>query len=54
MQLKAATTYSALTTDMYELTMLAGYLEQGCAEQPAGFDLFYRRKVRWYFRMQRL
>jgi nicotinate phosphoribosyltransferase len=34
--------YSALTTDLYELTMLAGYLEEGLLEKPAVFDLFYR------------
>jgi len=33
---------SALTTDLYELTMLAGYLEEGMLEKPAVFDLFYR------------
>jgi nicotinate phosphoribosyltransferase len=32
----------ALTTDFYELTMLAGYLEQGMADVPAVFDLFFR------------
>ena len=34
--------YSALTTDLYELTMLAGYLEEGMTETPAVFDLFFR------------
>jgi nicotinate phosphoribosyltransferase len=34
--------YSALITDLYELTMLAGYLEEGIVETPAVFDLFYR------------
>ncbi|MCM2358905.1 MAG: nicotinate phosphoribosyltransferase [Geobacteraceae bacterium] len=34
--------YSALTTDLYELTMLAGYLEEGMTEKPAVFDLFFR------------
>ncbi len=34
--------YSALLTDLYELTMLAGYLEEGMAETPAVFDLFFR------------
>lgn len=34
--------YSALLTDLYELTMLAGYLEEGMAEKHAVFDLFYR------------
>ncbi|HJV35961.1 nicotinate phosphoribosyltransferase [Geomonas sp.] len=34
--------YSPLLTDLYELTMLAGYLEQGIHEQPAVFDLFFR------------
>lgn len=34
--------YSALVTDLYELTMLAGYLEEGMTDQYAVFDLFYR------------
>ncbi|MGD0843654.1 MAG: nicotinate phosphoribosyltransferase [Geobacteraceae bacterium] len=34
--------YSALLTDLYELTMLAGYLEEGMSETPAVFDLFFR------------
>ena len=34
--------YSALNTDLYELTMLAGYLEEGLADTPAVFDLFFR------------
>jgi nicotinate phosphoribosyltransferase len=34
--------YSPLLTDLYELTMLAGYLEEGMAETPAVFDLFFR------------
>lgn len=34
--------YSPLLTDLYELTMLAGYLEQGMHETPAVFDLFFR------------
>lgn len=34
--------YSALLTDLYELTMLAGYLEQGMAGQRAVFDLYFR------------
>ena len=34
--------HSKLLTDLYELTMLAGYLEQGLADQPAVFDLFFR------------
>lgn len=34
--------YSPLLTDLYELTMLAGYLEQGMQETPAVFDLFFR------------
>lgn len=32
----------ALLTDLYELTMLAGYLRAGMHEQPAAFDLYYR------------
>jgi nicotinate phosphoribosyltransferase len=35
--------YSALLTDFYELTMLAGYLEEGMTETPALFDLFFRQ-----------
>lgn len=34
--------YSPLLTDLYELTMLAGYLEAGMTEKPAVFDLFFR------------
>ena len=34
--------YPALLTDLYELTMLAGYLEEGMAEKHAVFDLFFR------------
>ncbi len=34
--------YSALVTDLYELTMLAGYFEKGMHEKPATFDLFFR------------
>jgi len=34
--------YSPLLTDLYELTMLAGYLEEGMSEKPAVFDLFFR------------
>lgn len=33
---------SALLTDLYELTMLAGYFEQGMHQVPATFDLFFR------------
>lgn len=32
----------ALLTDLYEITMLAGYFEQGMHEEPATFDLFFR------------
>jgi len=32
----------ALLTDLYELTMAAGYLEQGKASNTATFDLYYR------------
>jgi nicotinate phosphoribosyltransferase len=35
--------YSPLLTDLYELTMLAGYLEEGMAGKPAVFDLFFRK-----------
>jgi len=35
--------YSPLLTDLYELTMLAGYLEEGMQDTPAVFDLFYRQ-----------
>jgi nicotinate phosphoribosyltransferase len=34
--------YSALTTDLYQLTMLAGYLQEGMHETDAVFDLFFR------------
>lgn len=34
--------YSPLLTDLYELTMLAGYVEEGMAEKPAVFDLYFR------------
>lgn len=34
--------YPPLLTDLYELTMLAGYLDQGMTDQPATFDLFFR------------
>ncbi|BDV42517.1 nicotinate phosphoribosyltransferase [Geotalea uraniireducens] len=34
--------YSPLLTDFYELTMLAGYLEEGMTDEPAVFDLFFR------------
>ena len=34
--------YSPLNTDLYELTMLAGYFEKGIHERPAVFDLFFR------------
>lgn len=33
---------SPLLTDLYELTMLAGYLEEGVAEKRAVFDLYFR------------
>ncbi len=35
--------YSALLTDLYELTMLAGYFEKGMHEKTAMFDLFFRK-----------
>ncbi|MBI1920390.1 MAG: nicotinate phosphoribosyltransferase [Geobacter sp.] len=34
--------FSPLLTDLYELTMLAGYFEEGMHETPAVFDLFFR------------
>ena len=34
--------YSPLLTDLYELTMLAGYLREGMAAKPAVFDLYFR------------
>ena len=34
---------SALLTDLYELTMMAGYLDQGKADDTATFDLYFRR-----------
>ena len=33
---------NALLTDFYELTMMAGYLDQGKAEDTAAFDLYFR------------
>jgi len=33
---------SPLLTDLYQLTMLAGYFEEGMAERRASFDLFFR------------
>jgi nicotinate phosphoribosyltransferase len=33
---------SPLLTDLYELTMLAGYLQEGMADTPAVFDLYFR------------
>lgn len=35
-------TTSALLTDLYQLTMVAGYHAQGMHEQPAVFDLYFR------------
>jgi nicotinate phosphoribosyltransferase len=35
-------TQSALLTDLYQLTMLAGYLDEGMHTEPAVFDLFFR------------
>ncbi|MEA5115684.1 MAG: nicotinate phosphoribosyltransferase [Geobacteraceae bacterium] len=35
--------YSALLTDLYQLTMLAGYFEKKMHETPAVFDLFFRK-----------
>jgi len=34
--------YPPLLTDLYELTMLAGYLEEGMSEKQAVFDLYFR------------
>jgi len=34
--------YPALLTDLYELTMLAGYYDEGMCDLAAVFDLFYR------------
>jgi len=34
---------SALMTDLYELTMMAGYFENNMHEHPACFDLFFRK-----------
>lgn len=36
--------YPSLLTDLYELTMLAGYLEEDMQDQEAVFDLFFRTK----------
>ncbi len=33
---------SPLLTDFYELTMLAGYFEEGMVDNPAAFDMFFR------------
>jgi len=33
---------SPLMTDLYQLTMLAGYLREGIADKPVAFDLFFR------------
>jgi nicotinate phosphoribosyltransferase len=35
-----------LFTDFYELTMMAGYLAEGKAEERATFDLFFRTPPR--------
>ena len=35
--------YPALMTDLYELTMLAGYFENGMHEKQASFDLYFRK-----------
>lgn len=35
--------YSALMTDLYELTMLAGYFDEGMHDRTAVFDLFFRK-----------
>jgi len=35
--------FATLLTDLYELTMLAGYHQQGMHERPAVFDLFFRQ-----------
>lgn len=34
--------YSPLITDLYELTMLAGYCKEGMAAKQAAFDLYFR------------
>jgi nicotinate phosphoribosyltransferase len=34
--------YSPLLTDLYQLTMLAGYFDEGMAEKEAVFDLYFR------------
>ena len=36
-------TLSALHTDLYQLTMLAGYFRKGMHRHPATFDLFFRQ-----------
>lgn len=35
--------YSSLLTDLYELTMMAGYFKEGMHEKEAVFDLFFRQ-----------
>lgn len=37
-------TISPLLTDLYQLTMLAGYQKEGLANQQAAFDLFFRER----------
>jgi len=34
---------NALLTDFYELTMMAGYINQGKTNDTATFDLYFRR-----------
>ena len=34
--------FSGLLTDLYELTMAAGYFEQGKAAETATFELYFR------------
>lgn len=35
--------YSPLLTDLYELTMMAGFFKEGMHEKKAAFDLFFRK-----------
>ena len=34
--------YKPLLTDLYELTMLAGYQQEAMLEKPAAFEMFFR------------
>ena len=40
-------TSNPLFTDLYQLTMLAGYFKHGLLEKRATFDLYFRRAPFW-------